>query len=66
MLLARLSGEENLLLASDSGELEVWNCHPPGSTLEQKSSLGSHDDMVLCLSKMSGGGRVVSGGADGK
>ena len=62
----RLSGESDLLVASDSGEVEVWNCHQPGYTLEYKSSLGSHDDMVLCLCRTADPDRVLSAGADSK
>ena len=60
----RLSGEEDLAVASDSGEVEIWNCHPPGNTVEYTHSLGSHDDMVLSVARLSDGERIVSGGAD--
>lgn len=62
----RLTGETDFLVASDSGEVEVWNCHPPGNTLEYKTALGSHDDMALCLCRTADHERVVSGGADCK
>ena len=61
---SRLPDEANLLLTSDSGELELWNCHPPGHTLEHKTSLGSHDDMALTVGLLAGGEKAVSGGAD--
>ena len=62
----RLPDEANFLLSSDSGELELWNCHPPGHTLEHKTSLGSHDDMALTVGLLAGGQKAVSGGADRK
>lgn len=65
-----LSDEENLLVASDSGELEIWRCDPLGSALELRGALKSHDDMVLCVCRLGGvtggGDKVVSGGADGR
>ena len=61
---SRLPDEANLLLTSDSGELELWNCHPPGHTLEHKTSLSSHDDMALTVGLLAGGEKAVSGGAD--
>lgn len=65
-----LSGEQNLLVASDSGELEIWNCSPLGNSLERGGVLRSHDDMVLCVCRLGdmavGGDKVVSGGADGR
>ena len=60
----RLPDEANFLLSSDSGELELWNCHPPGHTLEHKTSLGSHDDMALTVGLLAGGQKAISGGAD--
>lgn len=59
-----LKDDSSLLLASDSGELEVWNCRLPGNSMEYQASLVSHDDMVLCVDAIAGGERVVSGGAD--
>ena len=65
-----LSDEQNLVAASDSGELEVWSCKPLGNSLEQRGVLKSHDDMALCLCRLGsmavGGDKVVSGGADGR
>lgn len=67
-----LSDEQNLLVASDSGILEIWSCSPPGNSLELRGSLKSHDDMVLCVCRLGGGvaeeggDKVVSGGADGR
>ena len=52
------------MVGSDSGEVEVWKCHPPGFTVEYKYSLGSHDDMVLSVAGLCDGVRVVTGGAD--
>lgn len=60
----RLPDEATFLLSSDSGELELWNCHPPGHTLEHKTSLSSHDDMALTVGLLAGGQKAVSGGAD--
>lgn len=57
-------------MASDSGELEIWKCSPPGNALELQQSLKSHDDMALCVCRLGGmavsGEKVVSGGADGR
>ena len=63
-----LNDETRLLVALDTGELEVWSCSPLGCGLEQSGSLKSHDDMALCVCRLGGGGveRVVSGGADGR
>ena len=60
----RLPGETKILLASDSGELEIWDCHPPGNTVERLESLASHDDMVMSISHLAGGEKIVSGSAD--
>lgn len=62
-----LADEENLLVASDSGELEIWHSSSkqPGCMLEQRGSLQSHDDMALCVCHLEGT-KVVSGGADGQ
>lgn len=65
-----LSGEQNLLAASDSGELEIWKFNPFGNSLEQQGSLVAHDDMALCVCLLGGmvvgGDKVASGGADGR
>ncbi len=65
-----LSDGQSLLLASDSGKLEIWSCNSLGNTLEAKGELESHDNMVLCMCRLGGvttsGDKVVSGGADGR
>ena len=65
-----LSNEQSLVVASDSGELEIWNVSPLGDLVEQQEKLKSHDDMVLCLCRLGslvvGGDKIVSGGADGR
>ncbi len=63
-----LDDESRLLVASDSGKLEVWSCIAIGGGLEQTGCLKAHDDMALCLGRLGGGGveEVVSGGADGR
>ena len=63
-----LDGEQNLLVASDTGELEIWSCSPLGNSLELSGYLKSHDSMALCICRLGGGvsERVVSGGADGR
>lgn len=65
-----LSDEQSLVVASDSGELEVWSYKPLGNSLEQSGVLKSHDDMALCVCRLGnmvvGGDKVVSGGADGR
>ena len=65
-VIPRLPNETQLLVASDSGEVQVWNCHLPGNTAEYQCSLGSHDDMVLTLTRTADHERVISGGADSK
>lgn len=61
-----LSDEQSFVVASDSGELEIWNSNPFGNLLEQRGLLKSHDDMVLCLCRPGttevGRDKVVSGG----
>lgn len=63
-----LEGEDNLLVASDTGELEIWTCSPLGNSLELSGSLKSHDGMALCVCQLGGASteRVVSGGACGR
>ena len=63
---SRWSGETHLVVASDSGEVQVYNCCLPGNLAEFHCSLGTHDDMVLTLTKTADHDRVISGGADGK
>jgi len=60
--------QTRLLIASDSGELEVWSVTPLGGGLELKGRLKSHDNMALCLCHHGNreAGKVVSGGADGR
>ena len=60
--------QTRLLVALDTGELEVWSSMPLGGGLELKGSLKSHDDMALCLCHHGDreSGHVVSGGADGR
>lgn len=60
----RLPEEQAVLLSSDSGELEVWTCSLPGCTLQYQFSMGSHDDMALCVGCLPGGDMAISGGAD--
>ncbi len=60
----RLPGNKGILLSTDSGELEVWTCCPPGCSLENHFTMGSHDDMALCVGCLFGGDKAVSGGAD--
>ena len=60
----RLPDDNNILLATDSGELEIWNYHRLGNAVDYQASVGSHDNMALCVSCLSGEGKVVSGGAD--
>ena len=62
----RLSGETHLVVATDSGEVQLYNCRLPGNLADFQCSLGSHDDMVLTLTKTADHDRVISGGADGK
>ena len=55
-----------LLVALDSGEVEMWQVMPPGSMLDCKASFSNgHQDMVLCLC-VAGNNSVLSGGADGR
>lgn len=65
-----LTGEQTLLVASDSGELEIWKVNSLGNSLEQQWLLRSHDDMALCVcllgGMVTGGDKAVSGGADGR
>ena len=65
-----LTDEQRLLVALDSGELEIWNCRPPGNGLEMCGCLKAHDDMALCMCQLGGVAgkedKVVSGGADGR
>ena len=65
-ILIRLPNGQDILLACDSGELEVWNYQSLGNSLEYSKTLGSHDDMVLCLCNLSERDSIVSGGADRK
>ena len=58
--------ENHLIVASDSGLLEIWEHMPPGHTLQQLFTLSSHDDMVMSLSQLGNSHRIVSGGADSR
>ncbi len=62
----RLANQKDLVLACDSGELEVWRCERPGHTLSAIASLGCHDDMVLVVRQLAEDHLLVSGGGDGK
>lgn len=61
----------NLIAATDSGDLEIWQLIAPGNELENKGNLAAgHDEMVLCVGVTcegeEEGRRVISGGADGR
>ena len=58
--------ENHLIVASDSGLLEIWEHTPPGHTLQQLFTLSSHDDMVMSLSQLGKSHRIASGSADSR
>ena len=55
-----------LLLALDSGELEIWQVTLPGNTMDCAATLsGGHHDMALCLNVLENN-TMLSGGANGR
>ncbi|XP_061075033.1 methylosome protein 50 [Conger conger] len=58
-----LSGR-SVLLASDSGAVELWELTEDESLLVNKLSHHEHDDIVTSISPVAGGGQVASGSVD--
>lgn len=71
LIIIRLS-QSKLVVAADSGDLEIWEVVAPGNALSNSSGLsGGHDDMVLtvCVTRVKEedeeGESIISGGGDG-
>ena len=63
--------DSKLLVATDSGDIEIWMISQPDSIFRSCGLLSScHNDMALCISVSascdSGKCKAVSGGADGR
>ncbi|CAI9591043.1 unnamed protein product [Staurois parvus] len=56
--------EKGILVASDSGAVELWELLDNESLLVNKFSKYEHDDMVTSLSVFTGGSQAVSGSKD--
>ncbi|XP_023696890.1 methylosome protein WDR77 [Paramormyrops kingsleyae] len=61
---ARWVSERGILVASDSGAVELWELAEDGRLIVSKFSLHEHDDVVTCVSPTAGGVMAVSGSMD--
>ncbi|KAJ8260268.1 hypothetical protein GJAV_G00179010 [Gymnothorax javanicus] len=61
---AKWLSERSILVASDSGAVELWELTEDESLLVSKFSRHEHDDIVTSISPMCGGSRVASSSLD--